>query len=1023
MICIELCAGSAKLSAALATQGFKVVAVDYARLRSRQCHPCITLDLSSEEGYQYIESLLSSGMVLYFHVAPPCGTLRRQAKKKALQKLQRRPKPQSQPLRSSEFPAGLPNLAPQDKSRVDRANAIYDKITRLIRVAIRQNVLVTVESPSKALLWETPWFASLAAQGLLHEVTFQECMWGGRKDQWYSWCASDPSFDVLHAVCDQQHEHQPQWRAQGKPPYPPALCDKVANLVYQAALQAGAQAVSPEPSAKRTKTQPHTMAAAGRQPRGERLPPIISEFKYITTSLTDLQLDPKPDKKLSIEQCRQLQVPHPSKLLQFTVGKEEGGGKQKRNQLEIGVWRTPEEFMHEASKLQHPFDDDSSVDDSTKLNIYQLFTEGVGARARKAEVILGYYEKRARELQEDEDFLHEQLDEVRKKIVEGKRFLLFHEMCQDAGLQGEELHHLQLQGVQLTGVDQPTELFKPVESRPAITKMQLMKSSKWSRKVVLRSTTKSVQDAEVRQAVWEVTQDELAKGWLQGPFSEAEVRRMLGPLFVVSKRFGLVQTDKVRQIDNLSESLVNSAFAASYKLDLDGIDGISVLARCFAESVTSDGFVQIRLSDGSVRRGKLHSSFSVSSARSIGGRTLDLEAAYKQVLVAKSSLWCNVLAVEDPSGVKRLYISHVLPFGASASVYNFNKISRSIQLVGSALLGLVWGNYYDDYLQLDVLQAQSWAQDTAERFLNLIGWKFSSKPTKRQPLNSVFSALGVTFDLRQAAEGLVIVKNKESRVSQLLEDLSKFTKKGQLTESEAATFMGRLQFAESQTYGRAVSLHMKVVRQRACGKQAGMHISEDMLAEFRWATEFLRNDHPRILRANTSRTKLVVFTDAALEGNSDAGSVGMVALWIVNGKVENKYFFSERVPDSTMRLMQSNTKKVIAGLELLAGIVSIYILRQIHVEGRTFLFVDNEAARASAISMNSSVETHCRLLKFLSLLAEAKSLFLWIARVPSASNPADDPSRLIVDKFVREEFTRLTVPWTEVNEWLAGMYV
>ena len=81
---------------------------------------------------------------------------------------------------------------------------------------------------------------------------------------------------------------------------------------------------------------------------------------------------------------------------------------------------------------------------------------------------------------------------------------------------------------------------------------------------------------------------------------------------------------------------------------------------------------------------------------------MDLDAAYKQMLVAKPSLWTSVLAIEDIEGNKRLFLSRVLPFGASASVYGFNRVVRALHCIGERLFGLVWCNYYDDYPQLDL---------------------------------------------------------------------------------------------------------------------------------------------------------------------------------------------------------------------------------------------------------------------------------------------------------------------------------
>lgn len=81
---------------------------------------------------------------------------------------------------------------------------------------------------------------------------------------------------------------------------------------------------------------------------------------------------------------------------------------------------------------------------------------------------------------------------------------------------------------------------------------------------------------QLNDEVWRITMEEASKGWLQGPMTEAQVARMLGPLFVISPRFGIRQSDKVRPIDDMSISMVNSAFAPSYRLELDQ-------CRCFPD--------------------------------------------------------------------------------------------------------------------------------------------------------------------------------------------------------------------------------------------------------------------------------------------------------------------------------------------------------------------------------------------------------------------------------------------------------
>ena len=120
--------------------------------------------------------------------------------------------------------------------------------------------------------------------------------------------------------------------------------------------------------------------------------------------------------------------------------------------------------------------------------------------------------------------------------------------------------------------------------------------------------------------MWRIIKEEIDAGWLRGPFSEEMLKKLLGPLFVVSQRFGIVQGPKVRQIDDLSASLINAAFCASEKMDHGGIDELAALAKFLVESVHDDGKVVMKLSSGQVLSGRLRHPLSVLEARSLVGQ-------------------------------------------------------------------------------------------------------------------------------------------------------------------------------------------------------------------------------------------------------------------------------------------------------------------------------------------------------------------------------------------------------------------
>lgn len=527
------------------------------------------------------------------------------------------------------------------------------------------------------------------------------------------------------------------------------MCSTIASLAYDAAINHGCQPqFSASQKRKASSMSSSLKAAAGRQPRGNKLPEVIPEFDYTFECKWCLPPPAKVPRLLHDDERVNFSLTQPAKLLSY-LPSGETSDESPFGVAKVGVYRTCEKFTAEALKVAHPFDDASTLDDAIKMNIFNLLTKGSEWVAQHRREQLGYYKSRARALSAQEQTIHEGMTPLRAALVQEKKFLLFEEMCNDAGVVDDGILDSQVLGTSLVGVSGSSNLFEAADNVPAMTTEQLMKSSRWSRKMLQgRTTVVNADSAEVANDIWNGALEEVSRGWLQGPFTEAQVVELLGPLFVASPRFGLKQTDKVRAIDDIS--LVNSSFAAGYRLSLDGVDGIAIMARSMLEAVSADGNVSITLSSGRVLSDMLHSSMSVNMARDLCGRTLDLEAAYKQMLVKESSLWASVLLIEEPGVGKRHFVSQVLPFGASASVYSFNRTARAIHRMGVVLMGLIWSNYYDDYPQLDLVSSGSNAQDTAEELLTLLGWRYSTKEAKRQCMSKSISALGVTFDFSES---------------------------------------------------------------------------------------------------------------------------------------------------------------------------------------------------------------------------------------------------------------------------------
>ena len=117
---VELCAGSAKLSDAVKQFGYNIVAVDHDKNRHSPRCKLVQLDLSHQHAWDMLDFLLERFLVAGVHMAPPCGTCSR-ARGIPLADGSQGP----QPLRSTEYPLGLPTLNQRDQQRVFLANQIY----------------------------------------------------------------------------------------------------------------------------------------------------------------------------------------------------------------------------------------------------------------------------------------------------------------------------------------------------------------------------------------------------------------------------------------------------------------------------------------------------------------------------------------------------------------------------------------------------------------------------------------------------------------------------------------------------------------------------------------------------------------------------------------------------------------------------------------------------------------------------------------------------------------------------------
>ena len=122
MVFIELCAGSAVLSATAQRHGYRVLPVDCKRNRHKPRCRIVSLDLSEAHAWEVLEYIVDTCDVAAVHLAPPCGTC---SKARGIPMPDGSPGPQ--PLRTAEHLLGVPDMTPLDRIKVNAANMLYEE--------------------------------------------------------------------------------------------------------------------------------------------------------------------------------------------------------------------------------------------------------------------------------------------------------------------------------------------------------------------------------------------------------------------------------------------------------------------------------------------------------------------------------------------------------------------------------------------------------------------------------------------------------------------------------------------------------------------------------------------------------------------------------------------------------------------------------------------------------------------------------------------------------------------------------
>ena len=472
---------------------------------------------------------------------------------------------------------------------------------------------------------------------------------------------------------------------------------------------------------------------------------------------------------------------------------------------------------------------------------------------------------------------------------------------------------------------------------------------------------------------------EVESGFLSGPFFSAEaVTEELGRAdWLANPRFILYQgaQGKPRVIDDAKSSGLNDAYTSGEQLRLQDIDYVSLM--CLqAGRMSSKPVVSVTLSSGRVLTGK-----RAVPKPSWKGRTLDLRKAYKQMAVSSDDRRLMVLTHLGPSG-RVFYISDALLFGARGSVYSFLRTSRALSFLMNVCLTVPGSVFFDDFPSLTEASSSSSAFEgphaLPHALLTALGWLYADDPQKCQPFSSCFNVLGCRLDLKDLVSGSLVMSNREGRVDGIRSMVQKLRSDGN-QRNLIPVIQGHLNFASSFIMGRML---------QPLARSLSWKMSPDEHADLCSAIlDTLGKCKPRTVSWRSPAQPILLFTDASYEGGRSG--IGAVLVDTLGGKPE---IFDGEIPEDVIRHWQSTGQDQI--------ISQADMLRTRLAGRRVIYFIDNEAARHSILIGTSGKDSMQRLAAAFHAVDLHHPSIAWVERVPSESNPADAPSKLLGSSFI-----------------------
>ena len=239
-----------------------------------------------------------------------------------------------------------------------------------------------------------------------------------------------------------------------------------------------------------------------------------------------------------------------------------------------------------------------------------------------------------------------------------------------------------------------------------------------------------------------------------------------------------------------------------------------------------------------------------------------------------------------------------------------------------------------------------------------------------------------------------------------------------VTAKQAESLRGRMHWFESFAFGRVANGAVKILGDLSLKGTRTVVLGQKDIVALRFLKERVLVAPPLKLTP-TCLLSWVVFTDGACEG-PDGHKVGSIGGVLVNPLGVVSRFFGGEAPSDLMHLLLQGSKNPIYELEVMPVLVAISLWGRQCQNSQVCWYLDNEASRSAYLKAYGATLIADGMVAAFTREEMALQIKSWFARVPSASNLADAPSRGEDSNLRDRGAVKDTILWSMVRETIGS---